>query len=118
MGAIPMLAHDDQVINGMLQLLEESYLADTAERAKSEYSLASPCEKRVALLAFAEEQAKRSPRWADIAKHLRSAEIVPLLYVGTGDGGSDSQTEADRPVVSSPRARSGWRGSNRLGGQI
>jgi hypothetical protein len=114
-----MLTRDDHATDGTLRLLEESYLADASEQATSKYAVSSPTDKRAALMAFAEEQAKRSPRWADIAKHLRSAEIVPLLKAGTGQGAGDSQTEAHRPVnVSGPQERSGRRGSNRLDRQI
>jgi hypothetical protein len=63
----------------VLRLLEEAYLDAANARAKTEYSRLSDDEKRPVLLAFADQQAERSERWARIARDLRSAIVGGCL---------------------------------------
>jgi hypothetical protein len=65
--------------DGVLRLLEEAYLDAANPQTKMEYSRLSDGEKRPVLLAFAESQAERSGRWAEIARDLRSAIFAGCL---------------------------------------
>jgi hypothetical protein len=66
--------------DGVLRLLEEAYLDAANPQTKMEYSRLSDGEKRPVLLAFAESQAERSGRWAEIARDLRSAIFAGCLW--------------------------------------
>jgi hypothetical protein len=65
-----------QSTSGVWELLEQLHLDSTARQVKANYATLTDKEKRAILKDFAKEQAVKSPRWANIAQNLLSAELA------------------------------------------
>ena len=70
------MSPEDPVAGGVWRLLEELYLDTANEQTTGEYAGLSETEKHATLLAFADTQAARSKRWAEIVVDLRSAGLA------------------------------------------